>query len=162
MKKIIVSALALALCCSITATVYAAEINEGSETKTADTAVTLSVDPAYTVTIPATVELDKVEGTTVTYEKDMTVSAAAGARLLNGETISVSLSGDFTMESAEGAVLPYVVSTGSGKIASGDVVASFGTSKEAQSATLHLSAEDPEFAGSYSDTVTFTLSIVNQ
>ena len=39
------------------------------------------------------------------------------------------------------------------------MVALFDTDKAAQTSEIHLAAADPDFAGEYSDTVTFTLAV---
>lgn len=127
------------------------------------TQICYSVAPSYTVTIPETVELEKVDTAgTVTYEKDMPVTAEAGVRLLKGQTIRVTLKSDFTMESSEDAVLPYTVETGGKAVADEGIVAVFESSSREQTSSLHFEAEEPEYAGDYSDTVTFTLSVVSE
>ena len=166
MKKFLTGVLALALSGALAVPVLAdTTVNPGEDgspsPSAGTTTVSFHVDPAYTVTIPAAVQLDKVEGEKVTYEKDMTVTASAGLRLLKNQTIQVTLDGEFTMTSPEGAELPYTVTAGGRPVQEGGVVASFGTSDAAQSSTLRFAAEDPEFAGQYSGTVTFTLRVQN-
>ena len=39
------------------------------------------------------------------------------------------------------------------------IVAEFDTDKAAQTSVIHIAANDPDFAGNYSDTVTFTLTV---
>lgn len=163
MKKLLTGILTAALCLSMAVPAFATEINQDSDPKEGKTEVTFNVDPAYTVTIPGTVELEKVDDAgTVTYEKDLTVSAAAGARLLEGQTIQVTLASDFELDTSADAnyKLPYTVKVGASEdaIKSGDVVATFGTSTTEQTSVLHFAAEDPAYAGDYSDTVTFTIS----
>ena len=39
------------------------------------------------------------------------------------------------------------------------IVAEFDTDKAEQTATIHIAANDPDYAGEYKDTVTFTLEV---
>ena len=158
-KKVFASVLALAMCCAMSVSVFAAEIDQDSDHQTGNTEVSLNVDPVYTVTIPATVELDKIAGEAVTYEKDLTVVAEAGMRLQKDQTVQVKLASDFMMESDEDASLAYTVTVNDEKIENGGIVATFETSDATQSSILHFAAADPEYAGNYSDTVTFTISV---
>ena len=41
----------------------------------------------------------------------------------------------------------------------GGVVAEFDTDKSEQTATIHIAANDPDYAGEYKDTVTFTVAV---
>ena len=124
--------------------------------------------PTYTITIPEKVVLDKKTDTgtgTVIYEQDEIITAAAGVRLLNGQTIKLTLSAGedgFVLTSKENAELPYTVTVNNAEIQNNGVVATFETSQTAQTSTLHFAANDPTYAGQYSDTVTFTISIVSE
>ena len=155
MKKLFAVILTVALLMSLSVTAFAANTTGG------DADITTSIDPTYTVTIPATVELQKVENNgTVTYENDYTLTAEAGVRLLNGEYIEVTVASDFTMETEEYAWLKYVILDANGdEVANNGVVAEFETDKNAQSTTIHIAADDPDYAGEYKDTVTFTVSV---
>ena len=179
MKKLLSFVLALALALSLSVTAFAEDTtispNPDDDYKptpsTADTSVEFNVAPTYTITIPAKVELDKKTNTatgTVTYEKDEIITASAGVRLLNGQSIQVTLSAGknetgFVLTSGEKATLDYTVTVGGAEnakpIASGDTVATFGTNTTQQTSTLHFAANDPTYAGQYSDTVTFTIAI---
>ena len=153
MKKLFALILAVALMATMSTTAFAANTTGGS------TEVSFNVDPTYTVTIPATVELNKVEDNgTVTYENDYTLTAQAGVRLKKGEYIEVTIASDYVMETPQGATLAYTV-TKDGNALDNDVVATFTTDKAEQTATIHIAANDPDFAGEYKDTVTFTLEV---
>ena len=167
MKKLLSLVLALALALSLSVTAFAEDHTIDQNTTlpaTKDTTVEFNVAPTYTITIPGTVELDKKTGTgTVTYDKDETITASAGVRLLNGQSIQVTLSAGtdgFVLTTDQNAELEYTVTVNNEEIQNGGTVATFGTSTDTQTSTLHFAADDPEFAGQYSDTVTFTISIV--
>ena len=135
-------------------TAFAANTEGGS------TEVSFNVDPTYTVTIPATVELQKVEDNgTVTYENDYTLTAQAGVRLKKGDYIEVTVASDFEMTTTEGATIEYTITAENAAVANNGVVAEFATDKAEQTATIHIAANDPDFAGEYKDTVTFTLTV---
>lgn len=167
MKKLLSMPLALTLVLTASTSVFAADINQDSTPKTANTTVKFNVDPAYTVTIPADVTLDRKTGTdgTITYEKDLTVSAS-DVRLLEGKKVQVTLESSFKLTtSAQGAKyeLPYTVKVGTSgsAITSGDVVADFTTlDSDKWSSTLHFAAENPTYAGDYKDIVTFNIAVV--
>ena len=154
MKKLFAVILAVALMATMSVTAFAANTTGGS------THVKFNVDPTYTVTIPATVELNKVEDNgVVTYENDYTLTAQAGVRLKKGEYIEVTVASDFEMATGEGATLAYTIAAGGSNVANNGVVAEFDTDKLEQTATIHIAANDPDYAGEYKDTVTFTLEV---
>ena len=154
MKKLFAVVMAIALMASLSVTAFAANTTGGE----AD--ITTSIAPTYTVTIPATVELNKVEDNgTVTYENDYTLTAQAGVRLKKGEYIEVTVASDFEMNTAEGATLAYTITAAGNAVTNNGVVAEFETDKAAQSTTIHIAANDPDFAGEYKDTVIFTLEV---
>ena len=154
MKKLFALILAIALMATMSITAFAANTTGGS------TEVSFNVDPTYTITIPATVELNKVETEgVVTYENDYTITAEAGVRLKKNEYIEVTVASDFEMTTTEGATLAYTITAEDAAVANNGVVATFGTDKNAQSTTIHIAANDPDYAGEYKDTVTFTLTV---
>ena len=153
MKKRFALILAVALMATLSTTAFAANTTGGS------TEVSFNVDPTYTVIIPATVELNKVGADdAVTYENDYTITAQAGVRLKKGETIVVTVSSDYEMTTTEGATLAYTITKDNAALVD-SIVAVFGTDKAEQSSTIHIAAGDPEYAGEYKDTVTFTLEV---
>ena len=155
MKKLIALILTVCLMVTMSVTAFAANTTGGS------TEVSFNVDPTYTITIPASVELQRQEDNgVVTYENDYTIGAVAGVRLKNNEYIEVTVASDFTMETKEYAWLNYEILDANGKkVENNDVVAEFETDKNAQSTTIHIAANDPDYAGEYTDTVTFTLEV---
>ena len=154
MKKLFALILTVALLATMSVTAFAANTTGGS------TELSFNVDPTYTITIPATVELQKVEDNgTVTYENDYTIGANAGVRLKKNEYIEVTVASDFEMTTTEGATLAYTITAEDAAVATGGVVATFETNKSAQSTTIHIAANDPDYAGEYKDTVTFTVAV---
>ena len=154
MKKLFALILAVVMIATISTTAFAANTTGG------ETEISFNVDPTYTVTIPATVELQKeVDGNTVTYENDYTIEAVAGVRLKKNEYIEVTVASDFEMTTEQGATLDYTITKGGNAVATGGVVAEFETDKAAQSTTIHIAANDPDYAGEYKDTVTFTVAV---
>ena len=154
MKKLFAIILAVALLATMSVTAFAENTAGGS------TEVKFNVDPTYTVTIPATVELNKVEDNgTVTYENDYTLTAQAGVRLKKGEYIEVTVASDFEMTTTEGATLDYTITASGNAVINDGVVAEFDTDKNTQSTTIHIAADDPDYAGEYKDTVTFTVAV---
>ena len=154
MKKLFALILTVAMLATMSVTAFAANTEGGS------TELSFNVDPTYTITIPATVELNKVEDNgTVTYENDYTLGANAGVRLKKGEYIEVTVASAFEMTTTEGATLEYTITAENAAVANNGVVAEFATDKAEQTATIHIAANDPDFAGEYKDTVTFTLAV---
>ncbi len=164
MKKFISILTALALTLSLSVTAFATTVvDQDSGDQSGTTAVTLNVDPAYTVTIPATVELTAQGTDPETYENDLEITADAGVLLQQGKVITVTITSDFTMEDTDtGTTLDYTVTVDGTDITSGGTVATFKTSTAAQTSTLTFAADDPEYAGDYSDTVTFTISVTDE
>ena len=154
MKKLFALILTVCLLATMSVTAFAANTTDGS------TEVSFNVDPTYTVTIPATVELEKVdtEGV-ITYENDYTLTAEAGVRLKKNEYIEVTVASDFIMTTTEGATLEYDITANDTAVANNGIVAEFDTDKSQQTATIHIAANDPDFAGEYKDTVTFTVAV---
>ena len=154
MKKLFALILTVAMLATMSTTAFAANTTDGS------TEVSFNVDPTYTVTIPATVELQKVdtEGV-ITYENDYTLTAEAGVRLKKNEYIEVTVASDFIMTTTEGATLEYDITANDTAVANNGIVAEFDTDKNTQSATIHIAANDPDYAGEYKDTVIFTVAV---
>ena len=154
MKKLFTILLTVAMLATMSITAFATNTTGGS------TDVSFNVDPTYTITIPATVELQKVEDNgTVTYENDYTIGANAGVRLKKNEYIEVTVASDFEMTTTEGATLAYNIAAGGSNVANNGVVAAFDTDKAEQTATIHIAANDPDYAGEYKDIVTFTVAV---
>ncbi|MEG2081396.1 MAG: hypothetical protein RRZ68_07545 [Oscillospiraceae bacterium] len=166
MKKIITTILAMSVLVAMSTTAFAADINQGTTLPTnKGTAITYTVAPTYTVTIPESITLNKkTTGTAVSYTGSGEISTGNNVRLKNKECINITLASDFVMDSAEGATEDYQIFLGNtvAPLTNNAVVAEFGTLETQQTTTLNYLAGDPHYAGTYSDTVTFTISIATK
>ena len=115
--------------------------------------------PTYTVTIPSTVNLGETA-----------VISASGVNVEAGKQLEVSLTGTgstgsaFTLESAEGATVPYAVYKGNDKINVSNTVLTVPGGEENANGSVTLSFKKPEesdvtFAGTYTGTCTFVVSM---
>lgn len=162
MKKLASFVLALAMAAVCAAPAMANNQITQSTSGSCDTTVTFTIAPAYTVTIPSEVTLDKKEGQTVTYEKDLTLTAS-NVRLNHGKKLQVTIpTGSVLQLSAGNATLNYTITNDNGiNVDAGSVAATFTTKAADQTATLHIKANDPPFAGDYSGTLKFTIAVVD-
>ena len=151
MKKLLTLALVGAMLTATGITAFAAD----PETKA--TNVSYDVQPAYTVTIPATVDLGdndviaNIEASDVLLEagKQIKVDLTAASNTASGST--------FNAKNGDSAVT-YTI-TGDKAIAVGDTVATFAANG---SKTLTFSAADKSaatVAGSHTETLTFTIAV---
>ena len=157
MKKLLALILAITLMATMSVTAFATDVTTDGGTGSTD--VYFGVDPTYTVTIPAKVELQKIDTDgAITYENDYTITAEAGVRLLKNEYIEVTIASDYVMQTPQGATLAYTITKDAAALVD-SIVAEFDTDKAAQTSVIHIAANDPDFAGEYKDTVIFTVSI---
>lgn len=134
-------------------------IEQNSPSQSGNTMVQFKIEPAYTVKIPTNVTLDKTgEGAAVTYEKDLELTAS-NVRLEKGKELHITISNanDYKL-TAGGAELAYTIDDKTPGTT--DVVATFETKTADQTATLHIKAGNPTYAGNYSGTLTFTIKVV--
>ena len=131
---------------------------------TAGTTVEFSVDPTYTVTIPAKVTLeDNGEGI---YTNSGTLKAE-GVKLAEGKEIVVTLTSasKFNMQTSATAEykLPYTAEGAFGKLTdkeAGGIVAKFATSTTVQNTPVTFTTDEtPKYAGKYTDPVVFTIEV---
>lgn len=144
-------------------------VTQSSPDQKAETTVQFTITPAYTVTIPGTVELTKktdAETNKITYEEDFNITAA-DVRLNEGKTLRISLVSNYKLASGA-TTLAYTVTAKQGTadakpVDSKDpVCADFETKTGEQKVTLHFAANNPPYAGDYSDTVMFNLAVYPQ
>lgn len=156
MKKLTALVLAIVLTLSLSVTAFAAEVNQGSTSNTADTKITTSIAPTYTVTIPA--------DTTVTFN---TLSTSFGSVTLTaaqidpGYAVKVALtaSGTLKNQADTNRTIAYAIHDANGAFTS----AQYTTAGDKTDLTIAITQDawNAAFAGSYSDTVTFTVSYIN-
>lgn len=159
MKKIITLALVSAMALSVSATVFATDITPETSSWI-DTEVTYNVDPTYTVTIPDTVTL----GTSADVSASNVV-VAKGSKVVVKLTGTSGTNNAFTVKNTEGEELAYTVKNGTKNVNVGDTVLTVNPeSATTGSATLDFNAPDAnsiKYSGTYSGTVTFTVSVEN-
>ena len=120
------------------------------------TTVTYTVDPTYTVTIPETVTIG-TDGT------EKTVSAE-GVVVEKGKYVSVTLAenNNFTVKTIEGAELTYTVTKGEETVApGGEILAVNPQDSKTGTATITFDIDESaiKYAGTYTGTATFTVSV---
>lgn len=156
-KSIAATALAAALITASAMPAFAAEItaSEGSGTQT----VKYSVGESFTVSIPADVTLQK--GTPQTGS-----ISVSNLKLADRSSVEVELTGttnNFNVTN-NGTNLAYEVKKEGSKVNAGETVATF--TNEAQTAvnlSFELTGDDSAAAaGDYSDTITYTVELVNE
>lgn len=161
MKKMTAILLTLILTLSLPITAFA---DNTSAPPNNQTKVQFKVDPTYTVTIPPTVTLTESGGQ---YTGTYSISAE-NVRLYKDQQIEVKIQSDSGFKlSAKNALREetwrYEVKTsnvtGAPSINSGDCVAVFNTDTQTQTCPLFFFANNPTYAGTYEDTVTFIISV---
>ena len=153
MKKIVSVILVLAMVCALSIFVSAE-----------DNQVTVEYEVAanYTVVIPESINM---VGGTVT----QTISVSAGSLIYADETLTVTVSGSanyadgFRMVNSKKAdvFLDYTITADDNAVALGTAVLS-ATAEEAfagKEATIVITAGNPTAAGTYSDTLTFSIGM---
>lgn len=117
-----------------------------------------TIDPTFTVQIPAAIQLDwsSADGSRLQSPFSITASDVV---LADHQCLNVQLISDFSLSAPETSYeIPYTVCNSSGAVASASVFASFRTSGT-QSGHVELDLADIRYAGDYSDTLTFSLSV---
>lgn len=155
MKKLTALVLTLALTLSLSVTAFAAEINQDSDQKSTDVTVTTSIDPTYTVTIPA--------NTTVAFNATSTSFGSIkldAAQIDPDHVVKVELSASGTLKNQadENKTIAYTIKDGAEAFTSAEYL----TAGDSTALTIDITqaAWDAAYAGQYSDTVTFTVSYV--
>lgn len=167
-KRITAISLTLAMTATLASPVSAATyttITENSASKSAETQLSFQVAPTYSVTIPENVALS---GNAYNdYYAQQGFITAKDVKLNEGETLHVTLVSEYELDlSGSDYKLPYTVKATQGSTErnvteENNLVASFGTSTEDQTVTIDFQTDGaPQYAGSYSDTVTFNIAVV--
>lgn len=153
MKKLFALLLAITMMATLSVTAFAAEYDTTGD-KGMD--VTYSVEPGYTVTIPPTVTI----GTSGTSAE----ISAADVVVNKGQYVSVTLAADnnFTVKTAEGAVLAYTVTANGENIAAGDEILAVNPADGktgSASVTFAIDESAIQYAGTYTGSATFTIAV---
>ena len=148
MKKLFAVILAVALMASLSVTVFATNTTGG----VAD--ITTSIDPTYTVTIPADVNVTFNAAETAFGAIEVTAS-----QIHPDKCIKVALTSDGELNNAidNTKVIPYAIQDSRGNAFTS---ATYLTEGDKTELTICITIEDwnAAYAGEYSDTVTFTVS----
>ena len=148
MKKIFTLILAIALMASLSVTAFAANTTGGN----AD--ITTSIDPTYTVIIPADVNV-QFNAT----ETDFGAIEVEASQIHPDKCIKVALATDKELNNAidNTKVIPYAIKDSEGAAFTS---ATYLTEGDKTELSIHITASDwnAAYAGDYSDTVTFTVS----
>lgn len=164
MKKLVTLLLTAALATAAATTAFATnlntEIKPGTDGKPNPTSgrlnVTYTVNPSYTVTIPTSVTLDSTTKSSTAKVK------AENVTVPYGQSVKVALATDFKVTSDEGAELTYTVKKDNVAVANNAVVlevASNATGKTGETALTFELNDNIVYSGTYTDTVTFTVSV---
>lgn len=155
MKKFTAIILTLVLILSLSVTAFATEINQDSDPKTSDVTVTTSIEPTYTVTIPA--------NTTVDFNATSTSFGAIqldAAQIDPGYVVRVALDASGTLKNAKDTrkTIAYTVND----VNSAFVSADYTVAGQSTPLTIDITQDawNTAFAGDYSDVMTFTVSYV--
>ena len=157
MKKLLSFTLALVMMLSVSITAFAATIKQDSASKEANAVISTSIAPAYTVTIPADVNVS-FNATSTSFGK-IEVTAA---QINPNKCIKVALTTDGTLNNTVDStkVIPYTVNAGATAFTS----ATYLTAGEKTDLTINITQNDwnSAYAGDYTDTVTFSVSYIDR
>ena len=152
MKKLFALILAVALMATMSTTAFADNTTGG------DADITTSIDPTYTVTIPADVNVAFNATETAFGAIEVTAS-----QIHPNKCIKVELTSDGKLENSIDAtkVIPYAIKDSTGAAFTS---ATYLTEGDKTELSIHITADDwnAAYAGDYSDTVTFTVSYVDK
>ena len=160
MKKIISLIAAAAICTTTVMSVGATDVTPTSVPSSGNTTVSATVSPTYTVTIPSNAELKAVTDGTLSADGEISVTAV---KLRKGYKLQITVSSenDFVMTSVDAAELAYTLKCGTNEVSTAkNLVTEFATNTAPQKSTLEFAAGVPDFAGDYSDLLTFTIAQV--
>lgn len=166
MKKMISMLLVVCMLCALCVSAFAANITE-TGTKSQNTVVKYGMASSYTVTIPQAVaiDVDTLQGSTTVKASDVV--------LASGEKLNVILNGDcnanneFYLEDTADAsnTLAYTISNANGEALSDDDVVmtvDSGNVAGASAALKFALTSNVTKAGTYTDTLTFTIDVVEE
>lgn len=152
MRKIFTLFLALILSLTLCTAVFAETVDQDADLKTATTTITSTITPTYTVTIPMDIEVE--------FNKQITnfgTVELSKAQIEPLKCVKVTLNASGTLKNADdlNKTIPYAIKSGNTAFSSETYL----TAGDKTELAIHIepSAWDAAFAGTYSDTVTFTI-----
>ena len=152
MKKLFAVLMTVAILSTMPLSVFATNTTGGQ----AD--ITTSIDPTYTVTIPADVNVQFNATETAFGAIEVTAS-----QIHPNKCIKVELTSDGKLENSIDATktIPYAIKDSEGAAFTS---ATYLTEGDKTELSIHITADDwnAAYAGEYSDTVTFTVSYVDK
>ncbi len=158
MKKLITAVLTFAMVSAMSLTAFAADttVNQDSDPKAGDTIVNYSVDPTYTVTITEKVTLGDRGAISVS---DVVVDEGKQVNVKLTDTSEADNS--FQVKTDKGAALSYTITKDGSPLAIGDTVLSVkpGEATIVQQILAFSAPTGARYAGTYTGTVTFTVSV---
>lgn len=167
LHKLSATILAVCMLCPLGTTAFASDLN--GDTPSGDTQITATTstgEPAYTVTIPATIPVGQISKTSTTSVKSTTFEVkATDVSDLGSKQVNISVStADGTFKLTNGSNdLPYQVfnkaSIGSA-LSSGDLFTSF-TTAGTVTGRIDIDQADIEAAGNYTGTLTFIIALAD-
>lgn len=168
MKKLVTLLLTAALAITAATTAFADDITPGADGKPNPSSkqidVTYTVNPSYTVTIPANIALDSQtkQGEAKVKAENVTVDY--------GKSVKVALSSNFqvaltNVSTTPAPTLSYKVYKGEDEVSNNGIVlevAPDAPGKEGQTTLTFVVTDNIKYSGSYEGTVTFTVSVGNK
>ncbi len=159
MKKAITLALVAALLTATGITAYATDITADSNPKTGGTTVNYTVDPAYTVVIPESVTL----GDTAVTEQIKIYGATENDNVVigKGQKVNVALTesaNNFNVANTDGDTIAYTVND-KNAVADLTTVAECAANTTSETELTFAKTGTAAYAGTYTDTLTFTVSL---
>jgi len=162
MKKILTLALVAALLTATGITAFAAdtEVNQDTTPPTGATTVNYQVDPAYTVVIPESVTL----GDTAVTEQIKIYGAAENDNVVIGkkQKVNVALTestNGFKVKTADGDTVDYTVNGENTTAALASVAECTADDGTKNTDITFTKTGTAAYAGTYTDTLTFTVSL---
>ncbi|MGI5918362.1 MAG: hypothetical protein ACOX8N_01705 [Christensenellales bacterium] len=122
-----------------------------------DTLVTASVDPTFTIVIPAAVNLGTLQKDVAVLPQTFEVEAK-NVIIETGKSIVVSVASDFRLSTSGGATLGYVLRNSTSEVGDKGIFATF-TADRVESGSVRVpDTSGISVAGVYQDTMTFTIA----
>ncbi len=175
-KRLITIALAAAMVLSVSATAFADDttINQSSDPATGMTNVNYTVDSTYTVTIPASVTIGSGNAATVSAssvvleegkELNVSITGTSGdddAFTVTNTPVSGEGSDTLTYEVADSDSTSYTLNSEVLTVSASDATAGSGASGSIGLYYTLADGNTAKYAGEYTGTMTFTVSIDNE